>query len=424
MTLSSNLERWQFFMKDQPSPDAFIESGFYFMISSALQRRVWVGSPEQPLFPNTYFVLVGGPAVGKGLVITQVNRMMRYFGIDSQNSVIKLDDIKNDFLTATGGANLTPESTLLFPMAPSSVTFEALVQCLNQTLLAIRPTANAAPYVYKCLAFCLEELSSLMKHNTNKVCDFLLCAFDCGDYDNVTKNAGSDKIRKMCLSILAGTTPVFMQEAFTSRLLADGFSSRTIFVFEIAPRFHRFQISAFSEEQKSARNAILVHMHKLSRLYGQVSYTPAAFECLRGYVEDVLPMARENPNPKLDSYYGRKNVHLQKLAMAIHFADHTSMVVDLPSVEKALDFLARVEKRMHMALSFGRNPLESISQGILKFIKVKRKVSVPELLEFASADLREIEIDEVLRLLISTAKVSKSTETTPEGKVIQYYEPI
>ena len=43
----TNIEKWRHFLKDLESPDMFVDWGFYSMIATALQRRVW-------LYPDTF----------------------------------------------------------------------------------------------------------------------------------------------------------------------------------------------------------------------------------------------------------------------------------------------------------------------------------------------------------------------------------
>jgi len=73
----TNLEKWRFRLKDVESPNSYIDWSFWFVISSALQRRVWFGHKEDPLHFNQYIFLVGPPATGKGRVIKPVNTLLR-----------------------------------------------------------------------------------------------------------------------------------------------------------------------------------------------------------------------------------------------------------------------------------------------------------------------------------------------------------
>src|SRR6188768_4309029 len=112
--MTSNLERWKYYCTTLTSPDSFIEFGFYFMISAALQRRVWRGGDRAPLFPNQYLIFVADPGIGKGQISRQVELMLRhhkYLGKGDKLLAAKLDE---------------NEYPLLFPTAPNAITYEAL----------------------------------------------------------------------------------------------------------------------------------------------------------------------------------------------------------------------------------------------------------------------------------------------------------
>ena len=73
----TNIEKWRHFLKDLESPDIFIDWGFYSMLATALQRRVWLYPDTFTLYPNLFTMLVGPPAAGKSRVISQVSEFIK-----------------------------------------------------------------------------------------------------------------------------------------------------------------------------------------------------------------------------------------------------------------------------------------------------------------------------------------------------------
>lgn len=448
----SNLEKWRLFTRDLQSPDSYINMGFYYLISSCLQRRIWYGPNEHRVFPNVYFIFVGEAGVGKGLVIGQVNYFLRYF----QRRDSKLADALVHNLITTGirptvATNKTPDGTrildtdpeggtivagkhkqskepLMFPVAAEKTTVEALIQALAESrcMIELPGETDLAPngkYLYKSLAFCLEELSSLFgnKNLAEAIADFFLCAFDCKDYEYDTKHQGKDLLRKPCLNFLAGTTPTYMQRAFDSAVLNDGFCARSIFIYEFSNRHNKYKIEDLDEEQKKARQDLLWHVYRLSKVVGRVTFSPEAEAYLKYYFEELLPRGevRANRNIKLNSYYARKKVHTWKMSMILHFADNYDMVISLATVKRALDVLADLEGRMHYALTFGSNPLAKIQKNIIQTLRDAAKMRTEETekefirtgstfselwIQF-SDDVREAELRECLTYCIGTGIV-------------------
>lgn len=448
----SNIDKWRNLTRDLESPDSYVNMGFYYLISCCLQRRIWYGPDYQRLFPNVYFVLVGDAGVGKGLMISQINSFLRFF----EHKDSKLSEVFLETLIRTGArpalentegntrimqsegyapvgsdkASKLVKPKLLFPVAADNTTFEALCRTLADSTCSIplpenQDLAPTGRYLYKSLAFCLEELSSLFgsKAKAEAISDFLLCAFDCKDYEYDTKHQGTDILRKPCLSFFGGTTPIFMQRVFTNAILSDGLCARIIFVYEFSKRQHKFKASDLDDLQKRDREDIRRHIFALSKLVGRVELTAEAEAFLKHYFEVLLPKGtvRANKNIKLNSYYERKKVHTLKIAMSVHFADKTDFVITLEEVQKALAILEDVESRMHYALTFGSNPLAQIQKNIIKCLREASRESADPLVSGKtfkelwisfSDDVRELELQECLRFVTNTGII----KTVPHPK--------
>ena len=422
----TNLDKWRYYLKDVPSPDSYIEWSFYFLITACLQRRVWIGSEWEPIFPNMYVILTGPPATGKGRVIKPVIEILKCHKLHERNKEDTKGLTPEEMLTfirenmETSPTNTKTgkiiEEPLLFPVAPESVTFEALVRLNAQSVRRINvPKGSAtklAPngiYMHQSMTFCLEEMSSLFKKQADAVVKYLIVAYDCGSYDYITKNQGEDRIRKPCLSFMVGTTPSFLESSFDEKLLDEGFASRTVFVFESGPRFHRFMRPDLESEQIAAFNDIVAHTKKLSRLFGQVTYAPEAHEYLRQYLEEVQPKKKANNSLKLEPYYGRKNLHCHKLALALHFADQCEdMVIQRDIAVRVVESFEKVEERMHLALcNIGRGMLGTYSVKVRRMLHNQGPLTYYDIWRSFEGEVRDEELREVLSYLERTEQIGR-----------------
>ncbi len=359
------MDRWKFYCDTIISPDSYIEWGLYYTIAAVLQRRVWRGQLNgKPLFPNPYIIFVADPGVGKGLVITEVNKILRFHKLEKKEEPNEIKII--NFEQPKGNI----EKPLLFQVGADATTYEALVREISRSVRAYfyKFENKQKAYIHSSLCFCLEEISSLFRKHTEDLVRFLLVAYDCGDYRYDTISRGRDFIKNCCLSLLGGTTPKFLKRVFSDELLNEGFASRCIFIFELCNRFDRLKPPEFTPEQMLEYNIILDHIKKLSLLYGEVIFTPEATEYLELW-NKVEKYKRPNTSPKLNYYYARKPVTIQKLAIAIHFLDNINMEVTLEECQKAIILLDNTEKRMHFALSGDtKNPLSELTDDIINFI--------------------------------------------------------
>ncbi len=255
----SNMDRWKYYCSTIISPDSYIEWGMFYTIAAALQRRVWRGQLDgRPLFPNPYIIFTADPGVGKGLVITEVNKLLRYFKLEKEKDQVGETKTINFNEDKKSGM----EKPLLFQVGADATTYEALVKEISRSVRAYfyKENDKQKAYIHSSLAFCLEEISSLFRKHTEDLVRFLLVTYDCGDYRYDTISRGRDFIKNCCLSLIGGTTPKFLKRVFSDELLNEGFASRCIFVFELSNRFDRLKPPDFSKEQMEEYNIILAHI--------------------------------------------------------------------------------------------------------------------------------------------------------------------
>jgi hypothetical protein len=456
MEPTTNYERWRLYTADFVSPDNYIDWGFYYLISAALQRRVWVGSGPGSIFPNMYTILVGDPAVGKGLVVKQIAEFLKHHRMRDPNADKRLKDnaptdadraameevAKTDYNLAAesegksedkkGKNRQVFEKPLLLPVAADATTYEALVRAFSMSLRRINYKEYNEElkrevmkiYTHSSLCFCLEEISSLFRKNTEDVVHFLLQAYDCGDYEYDTKTQGKDRIKKCCLNFFGGTTPGFMQDIFDDQLLTEGFSSRTFFVFSASNRKSSFWIPDMTREQLAAKQAILEHIEKLTHLYGSIHITPETRQWLQEWWK-TAQLQRPNTSLKLNAYYGRKNLHVTKLAMALHFGESTEMAIPQSTFERSIQILAKEEKNMHLALGIEKsNPLTAPIKKILKYLEVNEAKTFKELLvEFFDAlPSGKESLEQIIDYLVMSGKMKLKLERhTVTGIEIKKY---
>lgn len=450
----TNFEKWKLYMRDVPSAENFIEWGFYYMISAALQRRVWVGPDHYKLYGNQFVILVAEPAVGKGVVIKPVSRILSYHKLDLEKLTKKMADgvthqvdremleklARQDYEAAEAaegavqeGKNKefrTIEKPLVIPIAADATTYEALIKAIAKSVRHINYIEQVnghdprkGIYTHSSLCFCLEEISSLFRKRTEDLVHFLIQAYDCGDYTYDTKTQGKDRVRKCCLNFFGGTTPGFMQQTFDDQLITEGFSSRTFFIFATKNKKEDFWIPNLNTEQEQCWLDIVNHVGKLTELYGRVAIPDNVEQWVSNWWQENKDK-RTNTSARLNPYYGRWKVHVQKLAMAIHFGETTTMELTIPDFEKAIQTLKKEERMMHYALGLNSdNPLANPARKILAHLANNGLQTRRELLaEFFPILHNGIEdLDAILEYLQSMEKIKLEKKEVPGVGTITYY---
>ena len=418
----TNFEAWQFYMKDIPSPQSFIDFGFYFVLGTALQRRVWCMSEnlnERSLFPNSFTVLVGSPALGKGLVIKPVCKLLRSIKLLKPLSTAQPTDEPTkeemgDVLNMVAGkAPIKTTIDLEFAAAADSTTYQSLVRehanCCRM-MLATNKDGKKFPYAYSSMYFSVEELGTLFREDQTDLMNYLQQCFDCSDeYTYKTKNMGTDVVKNSSLSLFGGTTYDFLKDAMASKMLGQGLTSRTLFLGEELPRFHRFGLGNLNDDQLTAWRQLVEHVRKLAKVFGPMTFSHEAWEYLKYEFEVLLP-ARMNDIPDtVKGYVERTNIHVSKLAMILTYSEHLDKtVIDLETVMRAKAILNAVEPKVQRSFSFmGANPRSRAIQKITKYMKGKTKVTpLAVIYDLVVNDVKsEVDLLDIMKFLVMTNKI-------------------
>ncbi len=476
-----NLDKWRYFLSECPSPNDYINFGFYFMIASTLQRKVWIGDELNALYPNIYVVFVGAAGIGKGLVLKQITSCLRHWDyapikiaaeVEEPKAKLQLTTVKEpptNFVSARDQGKVIPteaqkkdadreaadrlmaevteimnqkdkkeamvstEKKLLIPCGPDTTTFERLIQKMAESYRTVqypKKFPDGRPgigiYGHSSLSVQLEEMGTLFRKKTEDIVTLFQKAYDCGDIEYETISRRKDYVKKCCLNFCAGATPDFMRQVFNDELFNQGISSRGWFLYAHSNRFSKMFFSDYTPEQLQAREYILQHIKKLNNVYGRVTFAPDAVEFLRQWWEvDHHSGKRHNYSEKLNHYYSRKNIHIQKMAMLIHFADiefdekgKCLMVISLEEVKEAFRVLNAAEKNMHLALQLrSTNALAPIAKKVIRALEVNKVMNFEELHVAFWEDAKEGEMREILNSLLTQDKIIREEK---EGVVIYY----
>ena len=412
-------EDWCLYTKDVQSPQPFVDAAFYFMIGAALQRRGWFGDLDfHAVFPNQYIAFIGPASAGKSLITTPMKDLLEIpADVKSPENDLAAELLGEDSETNRKGARQP-----LIYIAPNSTTFEQFTQETSRVAYLHRYVDSEnrrKAYHHSSLVFILDELTSIFKKNAEQLSDFLLEAYNGGKkYVRKLKHSDTDFCTNMCISLLGNTTLGKFQSLQNQDILSDGFMARTIIVYGIEKRFHLYSIPPLSDDQKAAKVRLQSYIRELTKVYGAVTLNDEAKEYIHHHFELHPNLIHTNKHPMLDEYYGRKNLHHQKILFAIHFARTTDMIITLQDAENATAHLARLEKDMHIPfVGMGRNESAKLTEDICRYIKTSNKTTKKSIfIRFYQSIKTPDELTRVLDDLITMDRICRVRENN-----IEYY---
>jgi hypothetical protein len=164
-------------------------------------------------------------------------------------------------------------------------------------------------------------------------------------------------------------------------------------------------------DQQKAFVELLAYVKRLTTVWGEVQLSPEAKAYhKRLYEEGIISKERRNHDPRLDDYYGRKNIHWLKLMIVHHYAEQMeSNIITKETVDRAWDTLQRGEAMMHLAYqTSGRNMLHESSVEMMRYLQEHGRTSIRSLMWQFGKDLKKAELQECVEMLISANKIRQN----------------
>ena len=294
-----------------PTPEIFRLWTAISTLGGVLERRVYTRTARTPLYPNLFVVLVGSPATGKSVAITEAIKLWQ--------QVEKVN------------------------LAPDDVTGASLVDSLasspRTTMLPDRSVQE-----FHSMLIPAGELGVLLPEY-----DQIMIGLLCYLYDNPSsftqkRRTGNRNINIALphISILAGCTPGYLAGTFPEAAWTTGFSSRTIMIYSAA----HVKVPLFSGPKFDAeRQTRLVNfLNEAVELHGEFTWTDeAAFTLERWAAMDCSPVPDHS---KLQTYVGRRALNIIKLCMIAAVSRTGKLVIELCDVQRAQEWLLAAEALM------------------------------------------------------------------------------
>lgn len=363
-------ENWLTSFKDwvyprSEAPETYIIWSGLFALASSIKRRVFI--PKNKLlgswecYPNIYVLFVGPPATRKTTTMDYAD-------------------------------NLLAEVPNVIEAADS----------MTQQVLAKRITESR-----DCsISIRSGELGTFINPSGSVMIDFLVSLFDGRrkfSTDTLIRNI--EFATDPCVNMIAATTPIWIANNLSELMVGGGLTSRTMLIFEEDLR--RKQL--FYEEldydflDKVRKNLVQDLIHISTNLAGQFRFTDAAKDFAEGWYR-ALKMPEDY---RLVGYYGRKHVHLFKVAMLVRLSYSDELLITEEDLKHALKLLETVERKLSLAYqSVGKNPYTAELDAILEFIKTKGKVSRKELLSRFYQAAPPAMLLELIGALMNMGKIS------------------
>jgi len=346
------------------APETYILWSGVFALSSVLKRKVWI--PKNKLlgswecYPHMYVWFVGPPATRK------------------TSTMDFADNLLSQIPSVTEAAD--------------SMTQQVLAKRISDTgdcSISIRSG----------------ELGTFINPSGSVMIDFLCSLWDGKrKFNTDTLSRGVEFAQSPCANMIAATTPVWIANNLSELMVGGGLTSRAIIIYEEEMRRRQLFYESLDYEylEKQHRSLVSDLLH-ISNLAGEFSFTDEA----KDFAEEWYRNLKMPDDYRLTGYFGRKHVHMFKLAMLLRIAYSDSLLITIADLKLALKMLGIVEKKLAMAYhSVGKNPYTMEMDTLLEFVMKRKRVSRIELISTFYPIAAPSVILELLGALMTMGKIA------------------
>jgi|SRR5215467_4957532 len=306
--------------KHFPSPEILRTWAAISGIAGVLERKVWVQTAGDSLYPNLYVILVTKPGIGKTLMLTQIERLWR--------------EVRG------------------LHVAPTSITRASLIDALSEAKRETVDWLAATPVsIFNSLQIIAGELGVLIPAWDNEFMNTLTAIYDGAPYDERRRTAKLHiQIPKPQLNILAATTPSYLNAVMPEGAWDQGFISRTILVYSAEVNL----LDIFRERPSDDRSDLIHDLITIFNLQGPMRWSEEARRLVRDWhMSGGAPIPEHT---KLTHYVTRRTSHIIKLCMIACASRSNDKFITEADVGAAFHWLFEAEKMMpdiFMAISSG-----------------------------------------------------------------------
>lgn len=314
------------------------------VIAGALQRKVFMRwGLGRTIHPNLYVVLVGPSGrTRKGVAI----------------------GIAKEFLKNTPGIHVAPES---------SSGRQAMIQAMKRAYGNYTDPEGKIKFHCSITAFS-EELSVFLGQGDIAYLSNLTDWYDSkDDWEYETISRGKDTLQGLCVNILGGTAPDWIQSMIPQEALGGGFTSRIIFIVEEMKRKIIPKYIPTADEQEM-HEKLQRDIERISQLSGEITFEQAAEErYIKWYIDQDTNLSAGNPavtDPRFAGYCERRATHLQKLCILCSASRGDDLKISEGDFNKALKLLVGAEVNMHKTFGgLGKSRMSDESNTIINYIQ-------------------------------------------------------
>lgn len=219
-----------------------------------------------------------------------------------------------------------------------------------------------------------------------------------------TIGRGQNVLKNVCLSILGGSTPAWLQHMLPQDAFTGGFMSRFILV-EMPPTYYK-RVAYPPEPPQDEVDQLIEQLTYISHLEGMMIWDDDGRERYREIYEGYMPIGEA----QMDAYKEREPEQILRTAMLFALS-HERMVVTQQDLDWAFPLIKVLENETNPRIErLVTNPRMSLTQEIMDILTIYNPIKESDLLNkvYRSLTHGEAQFYEALSILMKIGKIEKT----------------
>jgi hypothetical protein len=365
------------------------------VVAGALQRKVYLKwGLGQVIYPNLYVVLIGPSGkTRKGVAL----------------------GIAKDLLKQVPGVTVAPES---------SSGKQATIAVMKKAGVDFIDPAYGITKRHCSITAFSEELSVFLGQGDIAYLSSLTDWYDSkDDWEYITIGRGTDSIKGVCLNLVGGTAPDWIQSMIPHEAVGGGFTSRVIFIVEeskgkVVPE------PKMTEREEQLQGALLRDLERISKLVGEVTMSPGAKNAyVKWYIDQSESRTAAVDDPRFAGYNERRATHIKKLMLVCCAARDDHLYIMEEDFHRALLLLEGAEKKMGKTFGgFGKGKNSDTTEVIKEYIEKVGITTRKQILQRFYRDVDAFTLSNIEDTLRQMGFMSvKLVEGNPHDKVYRHF---
>lgn len=359
------------YSEETETPQHFWTWSGIFVISSALQRKVWTPFGQKKLYPNIYLMTIAPPGFArKSPPIRFAKQILGdlqlpiFVDSPSKRALTKhLDELSRrchfDF-TSEGGR------TLRMPQAP--------------------------------LALVSPELSTFLALDIKGIIEALTDLYDCPDtWDYKTSEKGEDKLVAPYLTAYFASTPAWIAGNLPAEAIGGGFTRRCVIAFAEG---RKKDIPLPPPPDKTLYRMLVQDLQQINSIVGCYNWTPEALKVYEEWYISLSEKIKVITDERVQPFLSEVHSIAIKVSIILHAAKNDEKIIDLEDITMSIALLDKVINEAHLAFSsHGRSASAIDVDRIMQQLRVVGTTTEAELLRMNYRNTNRVELTSVLDTL-------------------------